>query len=112
MHQASAAQAYYQRIGRFIYAFHRLANPEHLRALPGSGAMPAQMAERGEALARRFDEAMASGKPDDAEGRVGERSERVPGDAWPSADALQSILADLQAFVADSGWTHGPVQSR
>ena len=45
----------YERLGRFIYGFHPWASPDALRALPGSGEVGPALAERGAALAARFD---------------------------------------------------------
>lgn len=88
MQNESTVTDHYETIGRFIYGFHRHANPDQLHALPGSTLLAPELAERGAALARRFDAAL--------EGWASSRDETV----------LHAIIADLQVFVKDSGWTH------
>lgn len=97
MGQEPSAMRDYDRIGRFIYSFHRFANPDALRALPGSGQLTPGLAARGAALAGRFDAAMETFGRDAKEGRP---------DTLDDA-TLSAILADLQAFVQDSGYKHG-----
>ena len=43
------------RMGRFIYGFHCIANPERLRGLHALRPLPADLAKRDAALAQRFD---------------------------------------------------------
>lgn len=102
MSDESMAQQDYETIGRFIYAFHRHANPEGLRAAVAAGELAPDIAERAASLVRRFDEAVEKFKRNSAPGlpdSVGE-------------DELQAILADLQGFVAHSGWTRDAQPSR
>ena len=70
-----AHQADYERIGRFIYGFHRFASPKDLRALPGSGTVPVALAERGLALAQRFEDVLADWQEDARLGRADSVSE-------------------------------------
>ena len=92
MEQKTATRDY-ERIGRFIYAFARFANPDVLRALPASGSLAPDLAARGAALARRFDDAMETFGRDAREGRSDTLDD----------EALRAILADLETFVKDSG---------
>jgi len=88
MQDESTVTGNYETIGRFIYAFHRHANPDQLRLLPGTTWLAPELSARGAALAQRFDAVLA--------GSV----------VQPDQAVLDAILADLQAFVQDSGWTH------
>lgn len=102
MSEESISQARYERIGRFIYAFQRHADPEQLRATTATGLLAPDLAERAASLVRRYDEAL------DALQRNGP-------DAAPDAvsdDQLQAILADAAAFVGASGWTNEEKQDR
>ncbi|MFC0254272.1 hypothetical protein [Massilia consociata] len=78
----------FDRIGRFIYSFHRWASPGELRALQGEVA-PA-LAESGAALVRRFDEVLA----DWQEGQRLARADSV------STERLDALLADARTFAA------------
>jgi len=102
MSDESMSQQDYEEIGRFIYAFHRDADPEQLRAAVASGELAPDVAERAASLVRRFDEVVDKFKRNSAPG-----SPDAVGD-----DELQAILAELQAFVARSGWTHDAQSSR
>ncbi|QOY95830.1 hypothetical protein IM543_08360 [Massilia sp. UMI-21] len=86
-----AYQADFERIAGFIYGFHRIANPEKLRALAGEGAVPASLCERGAALARRFDAVLADWQED---ARL-ERGDSV-GDA-----RIAALLQDTRDFEAE-----------
>ena len=102
MSEESITQARYERIGRFIVAFQRRADPEQLRAAAATGLLSSDPAERAASLLRRYDEAL----------EVLQRNS-LPG--MPDAvsdDQLQAILADVQAFVEESGWTHGEGRGR
>ena len=80
----------YGRIGRFIYGFHRIASPDELRALSGV-PLPALLAERGAALAGRFDALLADWHEDS---RL-ERADSV------TDERMATLLADVQAFAAE-----------
>ena len=97
MSEESITQARYERIGRFIYAFQRHADPEQLRAAAATALLAPDLAERAAALVRRYDEALDALQRNSVAG-------------MPDAvddDQLQALLADAQAFVQDSGWIHG-----
>ncbi len=81
----------YERIGRFIYGFHRIANPTTLRGLHESGPLPAGLAERGAALAQRFDAVLADWQED---GRL-ERADSV------SDERITALFADARTFAAE-----------
>lgn len=96
MSDESITQQHYEKIGRFIYGFQRHADPDKLRAAAAGGELAPDIAERAAALLRRYDAAMEGLKHASAEG-------------MPDAvdhEQLAAILADLQVFVQDSGWTH------
>ncbi|MEW7850600.1 hypothetical protein AB2N08_18075 [Massilia aurea] len=84
---------HYERIGRFIYGFHRHTNPDALRALPPSHSLAA----RGAALAARFDRVVAAWRYDSENGLPDPVSEAE----------FSAILAEAQAFARDSGWQYG-----
>ena len=86
-----AYQADYERIGRFIYGFHRIANPKALRALHASGPLPAGLAERGAVLAQRFDAVLADWQED---ARL-ERGDSV------SDERIAALLKDTSDFAAE-----------
>jgi hypothetical protein len=93
----SITQAGYERIGRFIYAFQRHADPERLRAAAATAELPPNLAERAASLIRRYDEAL-------------DALQRNSAQAMPDSiddDQLSAILADAEAFARESGWTHG-----
>jgi hypothetical protein len=93
----SITQAGYERIGRFIYAFQRHADPERLRAAAATAELPPNLAERAASLIRRYDEAL-------------DALQRNSAQAMPDSiddDQLNAILADAEAFARESGWTHG-----
>jgi len=96
MSDESITQQHYEKIGRFIYGFQRHADPEKLRAAVANGELAPDVAERAAALVRRFDEAMEGLKHASAAGTVGAVDD----------GQLNAIVADLQVFVQDSGWTH------
>ena len=96
MSEASITQAKYERIGRFMYAFQRHADPERLRAAAATGVLPPDQAERAAALVRRYDEALEAIQRNSLAGTLDAVSD----------EQLQAILADAQAFVRESGWTH------
>lgn len=81
----------YERIGRFIYGFHRFANPESLRKLGGEGILPAGLVARGAMLAQRFDAVLADWQ-DDA--RL-ERADSV------SDARIAALLKDTRDFAAE-----------
>ena len=102
MSEESITQAGYERIGRFIYAFQRHADPERLRAAAATAELAPDLAERAASLVRRYDEAL-------------EALQRNSPQAMPDSvedDQLNAILADAEAFVRESGWTQedGPGQ--
>lgn len=97
MSDESITQARYERIGRFIYAFQRHVDPERLRAAAATGALAPDLAARAGALLHRYDGALDALQHNSIEG--------MP-DAV-SGDQLQEILAEAQAFVHASGFTHG-----
>jgi len=86
-----ASQAHVERIGCFIYGFHRIASPEELRALPDGGGLPAGLAGRGAALARRFDAVLADWNEDS---RL-EREDSV------SDERIAALLKDARDFAAE-----------
>jgi hypothetical protein len=100
--EESITQARYERIGRFIYAFQRYADPEKLRAAAASAVFAPDLAERAAALVRRYDEALDAMQRNSLKGMPDAVSD----------DQLQAILADVQAFVHQSGWTHGEGRER
>ena len=81
----------YERIGRFIYGFHRIANPETLRDLHASGPLPSGLADRGAALAERFDAVLADWQED---ARL-ERGDSV------SDERIAALLKDTRDFSAE-----------
>lgn len=87
MHDPSVASNDVEAIGRFIDGFHRYADPDQLRALPATLLLPPALAARGAALAQRFDAALAGSM------------------AWPEQPPFDAILANLQVFARDSGWS-------
>jgi hypothetical protein len=95
--EESITQARYERIGRFIYAFQRRADPERLRAAGATAQLPPDLSERAASLVRRYDEAL-------------DALQRNSAQAMPDSiddDQLNAILADAEAFVRESGWTKG-----
>ncbi len=86
-----AYQADYERIGRFIYGFHRFASPDKLRTLEVLGALPAGLAARGAALAQRFDAVLADWQED---ARL-ERGDSV------SDERIAALLKDTRDFAAE-----------
>lgn len=97
MSEESITQAGYERIGRFIDAFQRHADPERLRAAAATAQLAPDLAERAASLVRRYDEAL-------------DALQRNSAQAMPDSiddDQLNAILADVEAFVRESGWTHG-----
>ena len=95
MSEESITQQHYEKIGRFIYGFQRHADPDKLRAAVAAGELAPDAAERAAALVRRFDKAM--------EGLKHASANSMP-DAVDDRQ-LGAILADLQVFVQESGWT-------
>lgn len=96
MSDESITQQHYEKIGRFIYGVHRRADPEKLRAALARGELAPDIAQRAGALVRRFDDAM-------------DRLKHASAQGWPDAvddEQLGALLADLQVFVQESGWTH------
>lgn len=97
MSEESITQAGFERIGRFIYAFQRRADPERLRAATATAELAPDLAERAASLVRRYDAAL-------------DALQRNSAQAMPDSiddDQLNAILADAEAFVRESGWTHG-----
>ncbi|WP_292043915.1 hypothetical protein [Massilia sp. UBA6681] len=86
-----ASQAHYERIGRFIYGFHRIVSPEELRALQDGCRLPAELADRGAALAERFDAVLADWQED---ARL-ERGDSV------SDERIAALLKDTRDFSAE-----------
>ncbi|CAN7499749.1 hypothetical protein [Massilia sp. LjRoot122] len=86
-----AYQADYERIGRFIYGFHRIANPKTLRGLHASGPLPAGLAERGTVLAQRFDAVLADWQED---------ARLARGDSV-SDERIAALLKDTSDFAAE-----------
>ncbi|MGF6274183.1 hypothetical protein ABIB38_002562 [Massilia sp. UYP11] len=105
MSEESITQARYERIGRFIVAFQRHADPEQLRAAAATAALAPDLAERTASLLRRYDEALEALEALQRNSLAG-----MPDTV--SDDQLQAILADVQAFVEQSGWTHGEGRGR
>ncbi len=70
----------YEQLGRLIYGFHRWVNPARLR---DPQALPPGFAQRGAALAGRFDSALA--RYQEQEGAVPEQE-------------IDALLADAAAF--------------
>ncbi len=97
MSEESITQARYERIGRFIYAFQRRADPERLRAAAATAELAPGLAERAASLVRRYDEALDA---------LQHNSPQTMPDSVDD-DQLNAILADAEAFVRESGWTHG-----
>ncbi|VXB19404.1 hypothetical protein [Massilia sp. 9I] len=85
-----AYHADFDRIGRFIYGFHRIASPDELRTL-SSGALPSGLAGRGAALVQRFDAVLADWQEDS-------RLER--GDSV-SDERIAALLQDTRDFAAE-----------
>jgi hypothetical protein len=81
-----ASEADYERIGRFIYGFHRFASPDALRELQAGEPLPAGLAGRGAALAERFEAVLADWEGDSAS------DERI--------DALLKDTSDFSAELA------------
>jgi len=102
MSEESITQARYERIGRFIDAFQRHADPEQLRAAVATGLLAPNLAERAASLMRRYDEALDA---------LQHNGPATTPDAV-SDDQLQGILADAAAFVGESGWTNEEQQDR
>ncbi len=69
---------------------------ERLRAAAATGVLPPDQAERAAALVRRYDEALEAIQRNSLAGTLDAASD----------EQLQAILADAQAFVRESGWTH------
>jgi hypothetical protein len=93
MEQTPGIMPDYERIGRFIYAFARHADPDTLRALPVSHPMAA----RGAALAARFERVLAAWTADSQNGRP---------DSVSDAE-FSAVLDEAQAFANDMGWKYG-----
>jgi hypothetical protein len=86
-----AQGADFDRIGRFIYGFHRLASPRALRELQAEGQLPAGLAGRGVALAERFDAVLADWEED---------SRLARGDSV-SDERIHALLNDTRDFAAE-----------
>ncbi len=84
-----ACQRDVERLGGFIYSFHRIASPDELRALPA--CVPAALAGRGAVLAQRFDAVLADWQDDT-------RLER--GDSV-SDERIAALLKDTRDFAAE-----------
>jgi hypothetical protein len=91
-----ASQAHVERIGRFIFGFHRIASPEELRALQGAGALPAGLAGRGAVLAQRFDAVLADWQED---------ARLARGDSV-SDERIAALLKDTRDFAAELAYAH------
>ena len=81
----------YERIGRFIYGFYRIANPQALRELRADGALPAGLADRGAVLAERFDAVLADWQED---------GQLARGDSV-SDERIAALLNDTRHFAAE-----------
>lgn len=79
-----ATQADCERIGRFIYGFHRFASPDALRGLQAGEPLPAGLAGRGAALAERFDAVLADWE-----------------DSSASDERIDTLLKDTRDFAAE-----------
>ncbi|KFI05615.1 hypothetical protein [Massilia sp. BSC265] len=81
----------FDRIGRFIDGFHRFASPGALRELQAEGPLPAGLADRGAALAERFDAVLADWTED---------ARRARGDSV-SDERIAALLNDTRHFAAE-----------
>ena len=81
----------YERIGRFIYGFHRIAALDELRALQAEGPLPAGLARRGAVLAERFDAVLADWQEDS---RLARRDS-------VSDERIAALLNDTRHFAAE-----------